>query len=117
MVCVKERRWEPAQLDQLITKMRDEWDVRARENARHYVITQKTDWTDDEFFASGKTTVADHILTDMTNICRGKDPKQMSVLEIGCGAGRVTKALADLFGTVYATPVQISFRRMRRQAC
>ena len=68
--------------------MRRDWDERARENARFYVNTETTDWTDDEFFASGERTVAEEILTDMINICQGKDPKQMRVLEIGCGAGR-----------------------------
>ena len=57
--------------------------------------TAKRNWTDDEFFASGEQTVAEEILTDMTNICQGKDPKQMRVIEIGCGAGRVTRALAQ----------------------
>ena len=41
----------------------------------------------------------------MGNVCQGKDPKQMSVLEIGCGSGRVTRALADVFGHVYAVDI------------
>ncbi len=85
--------------------MRREWDERARENARYYVNTEREDWTDEQFFASGERTVAEEILTDMTNICQGKDPKQMSVLEIGCGAGRVTRALARLFGQVYGVDI------------
>ena len=92
-------------IEHTLDKMRRDWDERARENARFYVNTEKTDWTDDEFFASGRRTVAEEILTDMTNICQGKDPKQMRVLEIGCGAGRVTRALADLFGEVHAVDV------------
>ncbi len=89
-------------LEQQLAKMREDWDARARENAKHYVQTAKTDWTDDAFYASGEQTVTEEIKTDMINICQGKDPKQMRVLEIGCGAGRVTRALANLFGEVYA---------------
>jgi SAM-dependent methyltransferase len=85
--------------------MRRDWDARARENARYYVNTAREDWTDEEFFASGERTVAEEILTDMINICQGKDPKQMKVLEIGCGAGRVTRALAGVFGEVYGVDV------------
>lgn len=96
---------DSSNLDRTLDKMRRDWDERARENARFYVNTERTDWTDDDFFASGERTVAEEILTDMTNICQGKDPKQMRVLEIGCGAGRVTRALAKLFGEVHAVDV------------
>ncbi len=92
-------------LDEQLKKMQRDWDERARENARYYVATGKNDWTDDEFFQSGERTVAEEILTDMINICQGKDPKQMKVLEIGCGAGRVTRALAGVFGEVHAVDV------------
>ena len=90
---------------QQLAKMREDWDARARENARHYVNTEKESWTDEEFRLSGERTVAEDILTDMINICQGKDPAQMKVLEIGCGAGRVTRALAGVFGEVYAVDI------------
>ena len=92
-------------LEEQLKKMQRDWDERARENARYYVATGRNDWTDDEFFQSGERTVAEEILTDMINICQGKDPKQMKVLEIGCGAGRVTRALAGVFGEVHAVDV------------
>jgi len=101
-----------AQLD----KMKREWDERARENARFYVDTARQDWTDEEFFRSGEGTVAEEILTDMINICQGKDPKQMRVLEIGCGAGRVTRALAKVFGEVYGVDISGEMVRQARAA-
>jgi cyclopropane fatty-acyl-phospholipid synthase-like methyltransferase len=96
---------DPITLQQQLEKMRRDWDERARENARYYVATGKTEWTDEEFFASGEQTVAEELLTDMINICQGKDPKQMRVLEIGCGVGRLTRALAGLFGEVHGVDV------------
>lgn len=96
---------EEITLEQQLEKMRRDWDERARENARYYVNTASTNWTDAEFFASGELTVAEEVLTDMGNICQGKDPKQMRVLEIGCGAGRVTRALARIFGEVHGVDV------------
>ena len=96
---------EKLTLERQLAKMRTDWDARARENARFYIATGKTDWTDQEFFASGEQTIADDILTDMGNICQGKDPQAMRVLEIGCGAGRLTRALATLFGEVHAVDV------------
>jgi len=92
-------------LQEQLKKMRTDWDARAKENARYYVATLKDNWTDEEFFASGEQTVDEEIRTDMINVCQGKDPKQMRVVEIGCGAGRVTRALASVFGEVHAVDV------------
>lgn len=99
-----------------LARMRDDWDSRARENARYYVNTAKDNWTDEEFFESGERTVAEEVQTDMINICQGKDPRQMRVLEIGCGAGRVTRALAKLFGEVHAVDVSGEMVRLAREA-
>ena len=101
-------------LDSQLQKMQREWDQRARQNARYFVNTARTDWTDEEFFRSGEMTVDEQILNDMINICQGKDPKQMRVLEIGCGVGRVTRALANLFGEAYG--VDISGEMVRQAA-
>ncbi|HEY6391017.1 MAG TPA: methyltransferase domain-containing protein [Bryobacteraceae bacterium] len=103
-------------VEQQLQKMREDWDQRARENARHYVNTANTAWTDEEFFASGERTVAEEILTDMGNICQGKAPGEMRVLEIGCGAGRVTRALAKLFGEVHAVDVSGEMVRLATEA-
>src|SRR5665213_976457 len=102
--------------EEQLQKMREDWDQRAKENARYYVNTANQSWTDDEFFASGERTVAEEILTDMGNICQGKDPAQMRVLEIGCGAGRVTRALAKRFGEVHAVDVSGEMVRLAGQA-
>ncbi len=103
-------------VERQLQKMREDWDQRARENARHYVNTANTAWTDEEFFASGERTVAEEILTDMGNICQGKAPGKMRVLEIGCGAGRVTRALAKLFGEVHAVDVSGEMVRLASEA-
>jgi len=96
--------------------MREEWDQRALENARHYVATGKTEWSDEEYFESGRENVRREILTDMGNICQGKDPKQMTVLEIGCGSGRITRALSEVFGQVYAVDISGEMIRQARQS-
>src|SRR4051794_7619199 len=100
----------------ILERMRQEWDERARENARHYVATAKTEWTDEEYFASGRQNVANEILVDMANVCQGKDPKQMAVLEIGCGSGRITRALAEIFGQVYAVDISGEMVAQARRA-
>jgi SAM-dependent methyltransferase len=102
--------------DQQLKKMARDWDERARQNARYYVNTEREDWTDEQFFASGRRTVDEEIRTDMINICQGKAPEEMRVLEIGCGAGRVTRALAELFGEVHAVDVSAEMVRLAKAA-
>ena len=60
--------------------------------------------------------MADEILTDMGNICQGKPQRDMRVLEIGCGAGRVTRALANLFGEVHGVDVSGEMVRQAKLA-
>ncbi|HKD06600.1 MAG TPA: methyltransferase domain-containing protein [Bryobacteraceae bacterium] len=111
----------PAQVDSappppsVLEKMRREWDERARENARHYVATARADWTDADYFESGRENVRREILTDMRNVCQGMDPKQMRVLEIGCGSGRITRALAETFGEVFAVDISGEMIRQARE--
>ncbi|MGB6946522.1 MAG: methyltransferase domain-containing protein [Bryobacteraceae bacterium] len=102
--------------DEQLRKMREDWDQRAKENARYYVNTATADWTDEDFFATGERTVADEILTDLVNVCQGKPAKDMRVLEIGCGAGRVTRALANLFGEVHGVDVSGEMVRQAKLA-
>ena len=85
--------------------MRKRWDDRAAKNARYFVATGQEIWTDEEFYTSGEQTVQAYILSDVENICQGQHPKKMRVLEIGCGAGRETRALAHLFGEVHAVDI------------
>jgi SAM-dependent methyltransferase len=99
----------------VLEKMRREWDERARENARYYVATANENWTDEDYFESGRINVGDEVLTDMINVCQGKDPKQMKVLEIGCGSGRITRALAEIFGDVYAVDISGEMIRQARE--
>lgn len=104
------RRWRLGRL------MQRDWDKRARENARHYVENSREQWTDEEFFATGEAAVAEDILTDTGNVYQGKNPKEMRVLEIGCGAGRITRAFSNLFGEVHAVDVSAEMVEWTRKA-
>src|SRR5579862_2859465 len=103
-------------LDEQLELMKRDWDHRARQNARHFVNTSRTDWTDQDFFASGEQNLAEHILTDTINIYQGKDPGKMRVLEIGCGAGRLTRALSNLFGEVHAVDISAEMVEQAKRA-
>jgi SAM-dependent methyltransferase len=103
-------------IDDQLANMKKDWDRRARENARYFIATTKQNWTDEEFFASGERTVAEQILGDMGNICQGRAPRDMRVLEIGCGTGRITRALAGLFGEVHGVDISGEMIERARQS-
>ena len=103
-------------LEALLKRMRSDWDRRARENARYYVNTAEADWSEEEFFRTGRETVIEQILSDRENICQGRKPSRMRVLEIGCGAGRVTRALGEIFGEVHALDVSGEMVALARRA-
>jgi ubiquinone/menaquinone biosynthesis C-methylase UbiE len=116
-LCENERlvRMNQISIEDQLRKMREDWDRRALENARYYVKTDRQTWSDEAFYETGEQTVAKEILTDMENICQGKAPADMRVLEIGCGTGRVTRALAKLFGEVHAVDVSGEMVRLAAQ--
>lgn len=99
-----------------LDQMRRDWDDRARENARYYVASGREQWSDEEYFRSGEINVQQEVLTDLGNVCQGKDPKRMRVLEIGCGTGRITRALARQFGEVWAVDISAEMVRQARLA-
>jgi ubiquinone/menaquinone biosynthesis C-methylase UbiE len=90
----------------LARRMRDDWNARARENAKYYVQNSKADWDDREFFRSGEMNVANDVMPEMHRICGGsRSPLDLNMLEIGCGVGRMTRMLARIFGRVTALDV------------
>jgi ubiquinone/menaquinone biosynthesis C-methylase UbiE len=100
----------------VLERMRQDWDNRARENARHYIATLKTNWTDEEFFESGATSIREFIEASLPEICRGRPASELRMLEIGCGAGRMTRPLSSLFGQVDAVDISPEMIARAREA-
>jgi ubiquinone/menaquinone biosynthesis C-methylase UbiE len=95
--------------------MREDWNKRAVENAEHYIQNANEKWDEREFFRSGEINVANEIMPDMHSICGGtRSPRDLSMLEIGCGVGRMTKFIARIFGHV--TGVDVSSEMIVRAA-
>jgi SAM-dependent methyltransferase len=111
------RIWRrPLSPEEQIARMREDWERRATENPLHFIATANEHWDPAEFYASGEQTVRAYILSDRENICQGRDPKSMRVLELGCGAGRETRALAGIFGEVHAVDISAEMVRLARDA-
>jgi SAM-dependent methyltransferase len=85
--------------------LRDCWDKLARRDALWSILAwsgKRGKWAIDEFFATGEeeiSSVMEHIAS------LGIDLSHKTALDFGCGAGRLTQALADHFDQVYGVDV------------
>jgi SAM-dependent methyltransferase len=85
--------------------MKRDWDARARADAMHFIASGRLDWNEESFAESGRRSVEGTIESDLERLCRGRDPAEMRMLEIGCGIGRMTDRLAEIFGEVHGVDV------------
>ena len=95
-------------------RMRSEWDARARDDAYYYVHSGKHDQTEADFAASGVASVAVCVLADLSTLTQERDPRKLRLLELGCGIGRMTKPLADVFGEVVGVDVSVEMISLAR---
>jgi SAM-dependent methyltransferase len=100
--------------DAIASQMQRDWDERAHRNAMHFTNSDREDWNEAEYAATGEQNIHEYIANDMENICQDADPRAMRIVEIGCGAGRMTKALARVFGEVHAVDISAEMIRIAR---
>jgi|SRR5215470_7096410 len=89
--------------DVVTTKLRQQWDSLSRENAFHYIASLKDKWEENDFLQSGEADVAEFVDPYLQQSQFAPQGKRM--LEIGCGVGRMTFALAKRFGSVVALDI------------
>ena len=90
--------------------MRDAWNERARRDAFLYVETAHWDGDVDAFFALGEER--SRLLVDPVLASLAKPREQAEALDLGCGVGRVSRALASRFASV--TGVDVSDEMVAR---
>jgi ubiquinone/menaquinone biosynthesis C-methylase UbiE len=83
--------------------MRQDWDERARKDAFHYIASWRKDWTEESFFQSGEEDYQRLVASVMGRL--QWDPKGKTMVELGCGAGRMTRSFAQRFLRVYACDI------------
>lgn len=83
--------------------MRSEWNCLSRENAFHYIKSTKDQWVEDEFLESGERDVNELVDPFLAQV--GLDPHGKTLMEVGCGVGRMTVAFSRRFGEVEAVDI------------
>lgn len=92
-------------------RMRRTWDQLAERNAMHFIATERTDWNRAEFLGSGEQIVS------MVDSLAGGEPVGATggvALDLGCGIGRLSFALANRFDRVIGVDVSEAMVRQGR---
>ncbi len=80
--------------------MRRDWDERARKNAFHYIASWRKEWDLDSFLKSGEEDFQKLVAPALARC--GLPAKGKRILELGCGAGRMTPSFARRYERIYA---------------
>lgn len=89
-----------------------QWDTWAQKNNGRYIaLTNRDNWTEEEFNKQGEKHIAQYVVPFLQE--KGIDPKNLFALDIGCGPGRLTRALSTIFGRVVGVDIS---KEMIRQA-
>ncbi len=99
-----------------ITESKEKWNSMAKENSRYFVKTNHGQEINEETFQkSGEEDFKEHIEEDSFLIQKLGDLKERSVLEIGCGTGRITEFLARRFKTVAGIDISEEMIRVGKE--
>ncbi len=108
----QEQRQTAPRLEVVADSMKRDWDDRARGDAKWFINTLRLQQSEEEFDQSGRVEVERLVLAELPLLTWGRAPQSLRVLEIGCGAGRMTKHLAQVFGDI--TGVDVSGEMIRQ---
>ncbi len=89
--------------ENVVEKMREDWNARAREDANYYVAFGRRDQEDDEFQSTAHEVV--HGLEwEMRRLPAG-EKRNRRALEIGCGPGRLLRPMSAHFGEIHGVDI------------
>jgi ubiquinone/menaquinone biosynthesis C-methylase UbiE len=96
----------------LTESMRQDWDDRARKDAFHYIASWREDWDEQSFFQSGEDDYQRLVAPILDR--RAWELRDKTMLELGCGAGRMTRSFAQRFSRVHAFDISPEMLRHAR---
>jgi SAM-dependent methyltransferase len=93
--------------------MRRDWDERARRDAFLYIASWRSDWDEKSFFDSGEQDYQRLVAPILKEL--SVDPSNRTMAELGCGAGRMTRAFARYFAAVSAVDISAEMQARAKQ--
>lgn len=94
-------------------QMRRSWNNKAEVNAYHWVDSTKDNWNKADYYEKGNQEIKKYVINFLN--FKGfnfNDLKKIRALDIGCGTGRLTRAMANYFNFVYG--VDISQKMLKK---
>lgn len=88
----------------VVQRMRQDWNDRAKEDAHYYVAFGRHDQDEDEFYETGAEVVKG-LEWEMKRLPSGVEPRTRRALEIGCGPGRLMKPMSRHFGEIHGVDI------------
>lgn len=81
-----------------VDRLRRRWVERSGDERLFYINAERTDWSDEDFLASGEADVTREVDPFLALLRR--PAAEATALDVGCGVGRLTRALATRFARV-----------------
>lgn len=81
-----------------VDRLRQRWVDRSGDERLFYINAERTDWNDEDFLASGEHDVAREVDPFLHLLPR--PATEATALDVGCGVGRLSRALATRFSRV-----------------
>lgn len=88
----------------VVARMREDWNARAREDAHYYVAFGRREQEDAEFQATA-AEVIHGLRWEMRRLGSLRRAGQRRALEIGCGPGRLMRPMAEHFGEIHGVDI------------
>jgi cyclopropane fatty-acyl-phospholipid synthase-like methyltransferase len=97
----------------VLERMREDWNERAREDPHYYVAFGRRDQSDEEFFATASDVVRG-LRAESKHLrpAGAPMPANLKALEIGCGPGRLMRPLSGNFAEIHGIDVSDEMIRL-----